>query len=361
MHLISVDTRKIIWFCLPPLIRLRMRQLHRLMAGMLKRSYPLPEIFKSLAQAFPHFARLMPRAFRHTNEGMLLSEAIKKSGLPAPSIVDTMIETGEKHNILPQALELACKLDDPIQFKKERTRASQFISYISAVGISIIMILILLFIEIVPVLEEMFSSTGGQLPEMTLFVIDCANWVQNHIIIVILFFFIIFAMFVVSPYWICRHERLCRTIEVIPIAGPVLYYSRWWKALYGTGVLIQAGMNIDGSIDAMGKGRNMPILSVASLRIASRLERGFEPVEALKDEKIFPKRLGWVLSIAADNSDISYALKNMGSIYREIAVTRMNRIISFSYAISIMLFVLLGGFILFSMYLPMFTFGELFI
>lgn len=361
MYFKSFDSRHIIWACLPPLKRIRMRQLHRLMAGMLKKSYPLPEILESLAEGFPCFAKSLKKTSRHTHEGMLLSEAMKTSRLPAPLLVDTMIETGENHNILPETLDLACELDNPLEFKEETVRASQFISYLTAVGLSVFVILISIFVFIVPVFQEMYAAAEGKLPEITVFVINSSNWIKSHLFLVIVFSSISLAALIRFPHWVRRHERICRIIEAIPVIGVVFRYARWWRALYGTGALTRAGIKIDDSLKAMGKGLDMPVLLIAGQRISSRLDRGFEPAEALKDEKIFPKRLGWALSIAADNSDVADTLENIGRIYREIAVNKMNRITSFAYVMLTMILILIVGIIVFSMYLPLFTLGKLFI
>ncbi|MCP4106510.1 MAG: hypothetical protein GY749_13415 [Desulfobacteraceae bacterium] len=84
---------------------------------------------------------------------------------------ETLIIVGEKHDILPQTLTLACELNDSHYEEIQETDFIKFKSYY--MGMLILPLMFMMQILIVfPIFKNFYSEAAGQMPGFTLSVTD---------------------------------------------------------------------------------------------------------------------------------------------------------------------------------------------
>ncbi len=337
-----------------------MNLFYRLTAGMLHRGYPLPEILESLAEAHSDdwlHKRWLCKLASHVREGLMLSKAMQKRWIFVHPAIVAFIEVGEKYSILPQALTIACELNDSKKAHKQKiTPLPKEDITINLIIASVSLIIFLGYVA--PAYQDMFTALEHTIPELTLLIIDFSNWIKFNFKGLIFMILCSIIFITCYPSWLYRWKFIFRLLEMIPFAGRIFHYSLWWKVLYGAGSLLQLGVPLDETFAVMGKGLKMPALAAVAGRISARLRQGIEPGNAIMAEKIFPDGMRWAVAIAETNGDIPNALVNVGTMYRELRETLLARFISVFSVLLIMIMVVIVGVLVVSMYLPIFAMPE---
>jgi type IV pilus assembly protein PilC len=230
-------------------------QLYRWMAGMLRRGYPLPRILEALAGVSRRHRIWFLALAQQAREGIPLSQAMKKGWGYAPPIVRELVETGEKRNVLAQALTLACELIDPERPSDQKADLKTPSIYFGAVLAITLMTVSVLLIYVVPVFAKMFVDAGGALPLPTQVIISFSTWITKEYGALYLLFGA--AILVIGLWLALKWDRADQLLERLPWLGRVFRYSRWWKIAYGMGTLMQEGVPLDEALATLGKGLRM--------------------------------------------------------------------------------------------------------
>ncbi len=338
-----------------PLFTRRQHQLYKWMAGMLRNGYPLPNILESLANTSDKYKDWLLRMASQVREGHSLSKSMQKEKIFVHPVIKAFIEVGEKHDILPQTLTLACEINDSEKPREQKIVISEFILYITSTVLIVCSLLIVILIFVIPVFQDMFAALGAQLPGLTQVIINFSNWVKQYFLYLIVATWISVVFISYYPCWLYRWERVYHFLEALPLAGRIFRYSRLWKIFYGLGSLLQMGLPLDEAVAVMGKGLHMPILVKNADRISARLGQGIEPADAISKEKIFPDCMRWAIGTSETSGDIPNTLIKVGTMYRELKESLLTRFVSVAYLLFTMIIIGIVGVVVISIYLPIFT------
>ncbi|MCP4687220.1 MAG: hypothetical protein GY859_04160 [Desulfobacterales bacterium] len=338
----------------------------RLMAGMLAKGFPLPQVLESLADISPGDRTWLNKMAARARDGNTLSDIIRQNHAPATPMVKSCIATGEKYNILPRTLALACELDDKKQPRNQR------VNYEHAMILWIyIVIMLIVFsvstIFVLPVFEEMYTNFGAELPAGTMILASAGEWIRKSAIPIA---FALLAAILFNCLGLDRVARLLGTtkvyrisnlffwfLEKIPLVGKGVRFLRWWRPIYGAGTLFQMGVPLEEAIQTMADGLFRPSLFTAGERIARRLEEGRDPADAITGETAFPSDLKWM--IAGAGAELPRALIRMGNAYRDMGNLALRRIVFVADQLIILSILFIGALMVILQYLPIFKMARI--
>jgi type IV pilus assembly protein PilC len=332
----------------------RKDNLIRWMIGMLRLGSPLPNILESLADVTSEYHGWLLKMSQHAREGITLSGALKKDNVYLPGIYKAFIKTGEAYNILPQALTIAGELRSSQWPPSQKGKFIYFLLYFLFIGF---MLTFIFSIFVIPVFTDMFASFGSSLPYLT--------QISSEISRILLKYGWIFMIFIIIAYlglsiwnryiW----SYILRLFMFIPVVGKLAKLSWQWKIFYGLGSLMREGVPLDKALGTLGRGLNIPFLRKAEERVALLSEQGVDPFDILKRENIFSKDIKWALSFSDPGKDLYLNLIKIGERYREILGIQLTRFVSFYHIFFLIILFVIIGFMVISMYLPLFEMAKM--
>jgi type IV pilus assembly protein PilC len=285
--------------------------------------------------------------------GLLLSEAMAQHTKVFSRLYIAMVEAGEAAGVLDTVLDrVALQIEKAEQIKR---RVKSAMMYPTIVMIFATLVLIGMLLFLVPVFVKIFASLNGQLPTLTLYVLDVSNLLRHDWFIVfplwggsIVAFFKWKKSDIGRPHWdrfrLHLPMRIGETILKITMAR----FSRTLSTLVAAGVDIIKALEITG----VTSGNHVVEAALADVRV--RVREGASIAQPLIENPVFPPMVSQMVRIGEETGELEKMLGKIADFYEdevEASVASLTSIIEPLMMIGVGLMV---GVILISMYLPMF-------
>jgi type II secretory pathway component PulF len=341
----------------PSLLRHRCKrnQVFRLMAGMMKRGYPLPDILLALAGFSLWFQGPLRRMATRVNEGVPLADALEDEWRRCPRLVIELARLGEHRGILPSTLALASELIENEDREGKKSELKNFLTYLWLVAGLLILIVLLLGVYVTPVFNELFAQSGMALPGFTGKVLGYSNILVNHFGLTILFLVAAVLLIKFGP----RRLRGVAWLERAPVLGRLVGYRRWWRIAYGAGMLNRLGVPVDAALRALGRGMGYPAVEDAAARINARLAEGKSVAEAMEGERALAPMFRWAVASGYAAGDLAQTLIRFGEMTRELEAALTAQLIPVLEVVLIFVLALAAGLFVTAMYLPLLSLGGM--
>lgn len=252
-------------------------------------------------------------------EGKPLSKALKNSGI-FPEFVFSLIEIGEKSGKLPENLLLIIN-----QQKKERTFRSKVNSAIMYPAFILVLSLVIgvgISWYILPKLSTVFSQLKIKLPLITKVLIAFGNFMGEYGTIVVpsflLFLFLLFYFLFVFHRTKFIGQKFLLFFPGIRVLIQEVELARMGYVL---GILLDAGVPVDKSIDALTGSSAIHDYKKLYGFIGEKLEEGnsFQKSFLLypKSKRLISGSVIQIISAGEQSGHLSEALMRIGQIYEE--------------------------------------------
>ena len=211
----------------------------------------------------------------------------------------------------------------------------------------------------VPAFADIFISSGTKLPTITQVTIDVSEFSQRYwwVLVVCVIVFIILFKFARKRYpkvqvWIDY------TLLKLPVIGKIIQKSslaRFSRTLETTSA---AGMPLVDALLTVANATGNARYEKATLFIRDEVTKGRTMLHAASETGVFPGLMLQMISVGEESGQIEVMLANIAKIYEEdvdVLVTNL------SSALEPIIMIVLGcivGFLVVSMYVPMFSLGE---
>lgn len=287
----------------------------------------------------------------YVSRGASLSAALQFTGSFPPLFVN-LVKSGERSGTLDAAfVDLA---DFYKTMKGLKSKISSATMYPLVISIMAVLAVIAYMVFVLPTMNQMFSSLGAQLPGITLFVINMADFFQHNwywVIGGILLVYVLFRWLVINVASVKRfYERVKLSIPVIKrlyIAPEYLRLAKTMRSGYVNGLPVVEVLNLTEGVMEHQLFKDK-ISKIKELVIA-----GAPLYEAFKEADTDP--LLWrTISIGTETGNLDNSLAR----YIDIAQEEFNRFLdTLTAAVEPFALIFVGalvGFIVISLYLPMF-------
>ena len=286
--------------------------------------------------------------------GLNFSDALEKHPKVFGPLYVAMVRAGEAGGVLEQSLDrTADQLEKDDSLRRQVKGAMMYPAVVLTFALCTLLALIAF---IVPVFVGIFKDFGGKLPLITQFTVNLSNLVTGK-----WYFLIGGAVAAVvgfkkwkksswgRPQWDQLRLRLPvkigDTVQKIALAR----WSRTFSALYSAGVPIMQ------AIEVTGQTAGNALIEDAMADVIESVKSGGSIAAPLRDATIFPSMVAQMIAVGEETGNLDIMLTKVADFYEDEVAAVIKALTSILEPVMIILVGGVVGFIVISMYLPLFS------
>ncbi len=288
--------------------------------------------------------------------GLPLSDSLERHPKTFNPLYVAMTRAGEMGGVLEESL---LRISDQLEKEESLRRQVKSAMAYPIVILSFAMVVMLGMVAfIVPVFAGVFKEIGGdaQMPAMTRFVMAISKLVTGQWYFLILgaaMIVFVFMKFKKTPKGRALFQRFLLRIpfKIGDIFHKVALarWSRTFSALMGAGVpLLQA-------IDITSQTAGSIVIEEAMAKVTTSVKAGGTIAQPLMDSPVFPSMVGHMVKVGEETGALTTMLSKIGDFYEDQVDASVKALTSILEPVMIVIVGGIVGFIVISMYLPLFS------
>jgi type IV pilus assembly protein PilC len=285
--------------------------------------------------------------------GLALSDSLERHPKIFTPLFISMIRAGETGGVLEDALlRIADQLEKEDSLRRQ-VRAAMVYPCVVITFATAVMLALVAFI--VPVFAKVFKDFGGELPALTKFTMGVSHLVTARwylLLAVVIGTAIAFHRWKKSewgrPQWDAFKLRIPMKIgDTVQKVG----LARWSRTF---SALVSSGVPILQAIEVTGKTAGNAVIERAMASVTDSVKRGGTIAAPLKEVPVFPAMVVAMISVGEETGALDAMLSKVADFYEDEVAAAVKAITSILEPVMIVIVGAMVGFIVISMYLPMF-------
>ena len=221
-------------------------------------------------------------------------------------------------------------------------------------------VIIIVMAKVIPTIANVFSSLGGNLPLMTRALIASSNFFAKWwIVILIILLAIVLGVKLYNGTPRGRLAKGRRQLKM-PVLGKINLMNGSAQFADTMSVMLQSGLTVNRAVEVTAKVMDNEILKQDIAAMTGKIEEGHSLGECISRCQWFPENLVQMVSIGEETGDLSETLDTIGGYYSNEADYMTRQALAKLEPAMLVLIAVIAGFIVISIYLPMFTMYNLF-
>jgi type IV pilus assembly protein PilC len=327
----------------------------RQFATMIDAGLPLVQALEILTKQTENksLAKVIGKIKDDVEGGSTFADALKKHPRMFSELYANMVAAGEAGGILDTILNrLAVYIEKAMNLKKKVKGAMIYPSVIVSVAI---LVIVVIMVFVVPTFARMFTQLGGILPLPTRIVIGISGFLGGIGGVIV---FASVVAFIIAITQIRRTNKGKTIIDSIllklPIFGILLRKVAIAKFTRTLGTLVGSGVPILDSLDITAKTAGNKVVEYSVYEVQKAVSEGKTLAEPLSRSKVFPPMVTQMISVGESTGAVDNMLNKIADFYDDEVDNAVTNLTSMMEPV---IMVFLGGaigFIVVSMYLPIF-------
>jgi len=286
--------------------------------------------------------------------GVALSDALQRHPEAFNELYVAMVQAGETGGILDQTLvRVAEQLEKDAALRRQIKAA---MVYPSLIGGFAFVVLFALVTFLVPVFEKIFKDFGGELPAITKFTVWLSHMFTQRWYVM---FAVIFAVVWLFKYW-KRSERGRMQWDTLKLKFPMkigdivqkVALARFSRTFSG---LIAAGVPMLEAIEITGKTSGNKVIEKAMDDVRDSVKKGGSLTQPMtRVPEAFPVMVTQMIGVGEETGALESMMSKVADFYEEQVDAAVKALTSILEPVMIVVVGAIVGFIVISMYLPMF-------
>ena len=286
--------------------------------------------------------------------GVALSDALRRHPAVFNELYVAMVQAGETGGILDQTLvRVATQLEKDAALRRQIKAA---MVYPSLIGGFALVVLFALVTFLVPVFEKIFKDFGGDLPPITKFTVWLSHMFTRRWYIM---FAVIFAVVWLFRYW-KNTDRGKIQWDTIKLKFPMkigdivqkVALARFSRTFSG---LIAAGVPMLEAIEITGKTSGNKVIEHAMEEVRESVKKGGSLTQPMtRVPEAFPVMVTQMIGVGEETGALETMMTKVADFYEEQVDAAVKALTSILEPVMIVIVGAIVGFIVISMYLPMF-------
>ena len=286
--------------------------------------------------------------------GISLSDALRRHPDIFNELYIAMVEAGETGGILEETLQrVATQLEKDDSLRRQVKSAMIYPALISGFALTVLLALVTF---LVPVFEKVFKQFGGDLPSITKFTVALSHLVTHQWYILIV---VVAAAVIGFRKW-KKTERGREQWDRFKLKVPfkigdivqkvaLARFSRTYSALIAAGVpMLQA-------IDITGRTAGNKLIEQAMDQVRESVKGGGSITAPMRAEPdAFPTMVTQMIGVGEETGALEQMLSKIADFYEDEVAAALKALTSILEPLMIIIVGGIVGFIVVSMYLPMF-------
>jgi type IV pilus assembly protein PilC len=286
--------------------------------------------------------------------GISFADALSRHPKIFNELYVAMVAAGETGGILEETLRRVADQLEKDDSLRRQVKAAMM--YPALIGGFAVMVLVALVVFLVPVFEKIFKDFGGDLPAITKFTVSLSNIMTHQWYLVI--GVVAGTVFAFKKWkattrgreqWDRFKLRIPWQIGQIVQKVCLARFSRTYSALIAAGVpMLQA-------IEITGKTSGNKVVEKAMDGVRESVKSGGTIAAPMRDEpSAFPMMVTQMIAVGEETGALESMLSKIADFYEDEVAASLKALTSILEPLMIMLVGAIVGFIVVSMYLPMF-------
>ena len=302
----------------------------------------------------PKLRRTLQEIATRVEGGASLSGALAEYPLIVPPIMVHLVRAGETGGFLDRSLLMVA--DNFEAENKLRSKVKSALTYPIVVLIIAVVAVAAMLIFIVPVFEGMFTDLGGDLPGPTQFLVDLSHAmpVAGPVIVVAVIAFAV---------WWRRSKNLPAVRAVVdpvklklPVFGTLNTKIALTRFTRNFATMLASGVPILQSLAIVGATSDNQVISAALDDVQDAVRQGRPIADSLgSSSDVFPDMLVQMIAIGEESGAIDTMLEKTADFYDDEVETMSSQLTAMLEPLMIVFMGGLLGFMIVSLYMPMFT------
>jgi type IV pilus assembly protein PilC len=286
--------------------------------------------------------------------GSSLSDAIARHPKVFDQLFVAMVRAGEAGGLLEESLmRVADQLEKDASLRRQIRSAMIYPTLVISFAVIVLLALVAF---LVPVFEGVFKQFGGELPAITKVSVFLSKVVTHYFYLLIAGVAVAVVSFLKwkksswgRPQWDRFRLRVPMKIGAIVQQVAVARWSRTLASLTSAGVPLLLALDITGKT-----GGNIEVENAMEGVIAN-VKRGGSISEPLSKATIFPTMVTHMVGVGEETGALDQMLGKIADFYEDQVEASVKALTSIMEPVMIIVIGSIVGFIIISMYMPMFT------
>ena len=285
--------------------------------------------------------------------GISMSDSLEKHPETFNELYVAMTRTGESAGMLEESLERVADQLEKADSLRRQVRAAM--AYPMMIGIFALVVLLALVAFLIPVFEEVFKDFDGKLPFITRISVGMSNVVRGQWYLLIGGTFAVvigFKKWKKSSWGQWQWDKI--RLKIPAKIGDVIHkiaLARWSRTFAG---LVHAGVPLLQAIDITAKTAGNSHIEKAMDDVKVSVQRGGTIAEPLRQSPLFPSMVAHMVGVGEETGNLDGMLGKVADFYEDEVAAVIKALTSILEPVMIILVGAIVGFIVISMYLPLF-------
>jgi type IV pilus assembly protein PilC len=322
---------------------------------LVRAGLPIVQALELLAkrQKNQYFRMLLEDVRDRTKGGSLISDAFEKQGA-FPKIYSTTLMAGEKSGNLDEVLTRYVAFQRLALTFRKKLISSLIYPVILIVGVFALVTMLVTFV--IPKFSELFSDLNQKLPPMTEFTITTAMAAKHYLPWIVLG---VIALYMLVSRWAKTQqgaEILDRIKLSLPIVGSI--WQRYQIAVFSRmmSTLLSGGLPLVTALETAGQSMASRLIVRGISEASKSVREGQTLAQSLEATGVFPDLAVEMVEVGEATGALPSMLSSIAEFYEEDVQSALSAAMSLIEPAILLVMGVVVGFILISLYLPIFSF-----
>ena len=289
--------------------------------------------------------------------GSNFSEALAHFPKVFPDFYINMIKAGELGGMLEDILKRLSEFLDKTQ--KLRDKVKSALMYPMFVMIVAVLILIMLMVFVIPTFTNMFSELGGSLPLPTKILIVISEITRRIWFLIPLLPVAIIALYKAIIKNPDRKLIVDKLKLRIPIVGNLIQQVSVARFSRTLGTLLSSGVPILAALQTVKDTIGNEFIARAGIQVRDSIKEGESVSGPMEASKAFPPLVTKMVNIGEETGDLAKMLMQIADNFEDEVDVAVSGLTSLLEPLLIVFMGLVVGFIVVSMFMPLFSLARL--
>jgi type IV pilus assembly protein PilC len=322
---------------------------------LVRAGLPIVQALELLAkrQRNQYFRMLLEDVRDRTKGGELISEAFEKQGA-FPKIYSTTLMAGEKSGNLDEVLSRYVAFQRLSLSFRKKLISSLVYPVILVLGVIALVIMLVTFV--IPKFSALFSDLGQKLPAMTEFTINTALTMKKYLPLIVI---VAVAIYVLLNRW-AKTNRGAEILDKIKLNVPIIgnIWQRYQIAVFSRmmSTLLSGGLPLVTALDTAGQSMSSRLIVRGISEASKSVREGQTLAQSLEQTGVFPDLAVEMVEVGEATGALPTMLSSVAEFYEEDVQSALSAAMSLIEPAILVVMGAVVGFILISLYLPIFSF-----
>lgn len=289
--------------------------------------------------------------------GLSITDALKKHPKAFDELYCSMIRAGEVGGILDIILERLSSYLESAETLRGKVKSAMM--YPTVVSLIAGLVTIFLIVFVIPTFKKIFEGFGAELPFLTQMMINLSDTLRNFWYLLILI--PIGAVVGLKQYAKTEigRKNIDEFVLKLPIFGIILKKVAVAKFTRTFGTLVKSGVPILQALETVAKTSGNKVIEISIMSAREAVKEGERIAVPLKKSNVFPPMVIQMIAIGEETGNLDAMLTKIADFYDQEVDAAVKGLTSMIEPIIIVVMGLVIGFIVISMFMPMFEMGNL--